>query len=301
MDTRLLAALGAVVLWSTNAYAAGLALDRMSVGWLLLVQYGTAAVLYGAVRVGRRATVSGPGRGLSGRVLGVGLVGLTGTISLQYVSFALAPIVAANVLAYGWPLLAAVWIAASRRDAPAVAGAGLAVLGFVGVALIFVDPGQSIDSAGAAPVLGYATALGSALCMTVYTLGSGRLSATVADLLLPATAFGAAAAAILVMVTGSPPPSLAGLIAAVYIGIGPMAAGYGLWTHAMSSNGAVRFAPLGYATPMLSTGLLLVGGASATGTTLTGVGFVLVCSLGVLAVDRYATTRRRASTNAFRP
>ncbi|MBA3310258.1 MAG: hypothetical protein H0U28_09405, partial [Nocardioidaceae bacterium] len=41
--TRLLAALAAVLLWSTNAYAAELALTRMSVGWLLFVQYGVAA------------------------------------------------------------------------------------------------------------------------------------------------------------------------------------------------------------------------------------------------------------------
>lgn len=44
---RRLAALGAVGLWSTNAYAAGLALDRMSVGWLLGVQFGVAALSTG--------------------------------------------------------------------------------------------------------------------------------------------------------------------------------------------------------------------------------------------------------------
>lgn len=45
----------------------------------------------------------------------VGVIGLTGTIFLQYLAFAAAPIVAANVLTYGWPLLAAVWLAATHR------------------------------------------------------------------------------------------------------------------------------------------------------------------------------------------
>lgn len=40
---RVLAALVAVGLWSTNAWAADAALARMSLGWLLLVQFGTAA------------------------------------------------------------------------------------------------------------------------------------------------------------------------------------------------------------------------------------------------------------------
>ena len=103
----MLAALGAVVLWSTNAYAAGVALAHMQVEWLLLVQYGSAAVVVLAVRLvahrNSRRRTAGP-RGVAGAgpwVLVVGVVGLTGTIFLQYTAFALAPIVAANVLAYG--------------------------------------------------------------------------------------------------------------------------------------------------------------------------------------------------------
>ncbi|TCK22066.1 DMT family transporter [Pseudonocardia endophytica] len=281
------AALGAVVLWSTNAYAAGYALERMSVGWLLLVQFGTAAVVFGVLRVRARTAQAAPGRRGPG-VVAVGLVGLTGTIVLQYVAFALAPIVAANVLAYGWPLLAAVWVAATRRDAPSLAGAGLAVLGFAGVALIFAGPGHDAGVVGDDAVAGYAAALGSALCMTFYTLGSARSAIRPADLLAPATTVGAVVAGTVVAVTGPPAPGPVGLAAAVYIGLGPMAAGYGLWTRAMSGGGAARLAPLGFATPMLSTGLLLVAGATAAVSTLAGIGLVLVCSLGVLVVHRYA-------------
>lgn len=37
----------------------------------------------------------------------VGVVGLAGTIALQYLAFATAPLVAANATAYAWPLLVA--------------------------------------------------------------------------------------------------------------------------------------------------------------------------------------------------
>ncbi|MGH3448141.1 MAG: DMT family transporter [Nocardioidaceae bacterium] len=290
-DSRRLAALAAVGLWSTNAYVAGRALEQMSVEWLLGVQFGVAALVFGILRLTqtRRApSAQRPWPGLGALALSV--IGLSGTIFLQYLAFALAPIVAANVLAYAWPLLAAVFIAVTRRTAAAGAGAALAVLGFAGVGLIFLGPGRDTTAAATAPAWGYAAALGSALCMTIYTLGSGRTSATVTGLLLPATTIGAAVAGVLIGIGEDSTPSIDALAAAAYLGLGPMAAGYGLWTHAMSGTGATRLAPLGYATPMLSTLLLLATGATATTLTIAGIGLVLVCSLGVLAIDRPSTT-----------
>ncbi|MBA3411551.1 MAG: hypothetical protein H0U15_12100 [Geodermatophilaceae bacterium] len=66
----------------------------------------------------------------------------------------------------------------------------------------------------------------------------------------------------------------------------------------MSGDGAARLAPLGYATPMLSTLLLLATGATATTSTLTGIGLVLICSLGVLALDRRTHPLRRRPHHA---
>jgi len=60
----------------------------------------------------------------------------------------------------------------------------------------------------------------------------------------------------------------------------------------MTGGGAERLSPLGYATPLLSTVLLLATGAPAAGNTVLGVGLVLACSLGVLAHDRYAPRSR---------
>lgn len=292
---RLLAAVAAVLLWSTNAYAADLALDQMSVGWLLLVQYGTAATALLVVRsvpaVRSRVGVA-PAEAEAGRprltVLLIGVVGLTGTIFLQYLAFAAAPIVAANVLAYGWPLLAAGWLAATRRSPHALLSAGFAVIGFGGVALIFTSPVHASGGGdgGSAVTWGYLAAVGSAACMATYTLGASRITTTAFGLLVPATLTGTGAAAVLTFLGDGPRPTASGVLAAVYIGLGPMAAGYALWTRAMTRGGADRLSPLGYATPLLSTVLLLVTGAPATASTLAGVGLVLACSLGVLVHAR---------------
>jgi drug/metabolite transporter (DMT)-like permease len=282
---QVLAALAAVVLWSTNAFAADEALARMSVGWLLLTQYGAAAGALLIVRtLERRRGRRTPGT-LSARIVTVGVLGLTGTILLQYLGFASAPIVAANVLSYAWPLLAAVWVAVTVRTRRSASLAGLAVLGFVGVVLIFTA--QDAVGTHSMAVWGCLAALGSALCMATFTVASARLDVPVTDLLLPATLVGTAVAAALTAANATPLPTPFGLLVAAYIGIGPMAAGYGLWTMAISRDGAERLSPIGYATPLLSTLLLLATGAPATATTLTGVGLILACSVGVLAAGSH--------------
>ena len=130
--------------------------------------------------------------------------------------------------------------------------------------------------------LGYAAALGSAACMAFFTVAAGRLTASVLDLLIPATLVGTATAGAWVMAQSSPWPAPQHWLVAIYIGIGPMAAGYALWGHAMSGSGADRLSAIGYATPLLSTTLLIATGQPAGTHTLIGVGLILVCSLGTL-------------------
>ncbi len=61
------------------------------------------------------------------------------------------------------------------------------------------------------------------------------------------------------------------------------------------ASGAERLSSLGYATPLLSTVLLLATGAPAAGTTFLGVGLVLGC--GLLSYDRCANRpSQRSST-----
>jgi drug/metabolite transporter (DMT)-like permease len=218
----------------------------------------------------------------------VGVIGLTGTIFLQYLAFATAPIVEANVVAYGWPLFAALWVALAYRSRQTLAGVPLAIIGFAGVALI-LGSGINFGSPDGA-VAGYLAALASGVCMTFYTVMSGRSRVPAETFLLPATVFGMIAALTLCL-TGFAPwlwtsASLGAWAASVYAGVGPMAGGFLLWSWAMSGEGAKRLTPLGYATPLLSTVLLLLFGEMFAAGTFFGAVLVLVCSIGVLVIDR---------------
>jgi drug/metabolite transporter (DMT)-like permease len=218
----------------------------------------------------------------------VGVIGLTGTIFLQYLAFATAPIVETNVVAYGWPLFAALWAALAYRSRQTFAGVPLAVVGFAGVALILGSGGGFGAADGG--TTGYVAALASAVCMAFYTVMSGRSRAPVDTFLLPATAFGMVIALALCL-TGFAPRAwtsagVGAWMASVYAGVGPMAGGFWLWSRAMSGGGAKRLAPLGYATPLASTVLLLLSGKTFTSGTLLGALLVLACSIGVLVMDR---------------
>lgn len=292
------AAFAAIMFWSTNALAAKFALAELGVVQVLALQFGGATVALAAPRALRLRREGGSGRENKLRpsarfrdlLVGacVGVVGLTGTIFLQYLAFATAPIVEANVVAYGWPLFAALWAAAAYRGRQTLAAVPLAVIGFAGVALILAS-GNGMGSSGGA-TSGYVAALASAVCMTFYTVMSGRVRVPMSTVLLAATVFGAACAVALCTVgvaswEWASSGSIA-WVASVYAGIGPMAGGFLLWGRAMSGNGAKTLAPLGYVTPLLSTALLLLFGETFTSGALVGALLVLVCSIGVLVLDR---------------
>lgn len=312
MHARLLAgpgaAVAAVALWSTNAYAAGEVLARTTVLQLLTVQYGSAALVLVVARwaLARcaarrrptlRAVADGPADAAGGAAttraarlapVAVGVLGLTGTIFLQYLAFDTAPLVGANVICYADGLIAALWVAAWRPSRHTLIGVPLALLGFAGVVVVLTE---GFDLGGVA--LGYLFALGSATGMAFYSLASGRLRASTFDMLIPATVVGALVAGALSLARGEAWPAFADWAGAIYIGLGPMAAGYAFWTYAMSEGRADRLIPLSYATPLLSTGLLLATGQPFTTRTLLGAALILLCSTGVLLNQWHHTRSTR--------
>jgi drug/metabolite transporter (DMT)-like permease len=292
---RVAAAFAAVALWSTNALAAKLALVELGVVQVLALQFGGATAALAALRAARSARTGGTGETVQcpslrlPYVLGgmaVGVVGLTGTISLQYLAFATAPIVEANVLAYGWPLFAAIWAAVAYRTRRTLTGVPLAMVGFAGVALI-LGFGSGFEATGGGTA-GYAAALASAACMTLYTVASGRSRVPANASLLLASTLGMVFVLVL-CAAGTAPWVWSGAgawAASVYAGVGPMAGGFLLWSVAMSGDGAKTLAPLGYATPLLSTALLLLFGETLAPGALLGSALVLVSSIGVLIMNR---------------
>ncbi|MFC5748117.1 EamA family transporter [Actinomadura rugatobispora] len=127
--------------------------------------------------------------------------------------------------------------------------------------------------------------------MAFYTVASGRLKVSSVQLLVPATVTGALLAAGITLLQDAPWPPPDAWPAALYAGVGPMAAGYSLWTYAMSRGGAERLSPIGYATPLLSTALLVLMGRPFGALTAAGAALILVSSTGVLVNDRLSHRR----------
>lgn len=286
------AALLAVVLWATNATVAAEALRSVTALQLLTLQYGAAAVTlavagaWGALRSRETWARKPNSPGWCG--LAVGMVGLTGTIFLQKVSFAFAPVFDANAISYGWPLLIAIWGVWSRGIVKGWPQLLLSVLGMAGVAMLL---GVGAEGLSLGSMVGYVCAAGSAACMAFYTVAAGRLRLRTLQVLFPAAVAGTVVAWVGSEVSGAAWPPMSGWLGSIYLGIGPMAAGYLLWTVASARGRPSVIAAIGYLTPFASTALLIVAGAPVTVLTVVGAILILACNIGVLLLSRSAGDR----------
>ncbi|MBB5855676.1 DMT family transporter [Amycolatopsis umgeniensis] len=291
------AALLAVALWATNATVAAEALRSVTALQLLTLQYGAAAATlaivgaWGALRsreAARETWTRGP-NSPGWRGLTVGMVGLTGTIFLQKVSFAFAPVFDANAISYGWPLLIAVWGAWSRGITRGWPQLLLSALGMAGVVLLL---GAGAEGLSPGSLVGYVLAAGSAACMAFYTVAAGRSRLRTVRVLFPAAIAGTVVAWIGSGISGAAWPPVSEWPGSIYLGIGPMAAGYLLWTAASARGHPSVIAAIGYLTPFASTALLIVAGAPVTALTVVGAILILACNIGVLLLSRNPEAER---------
>ena len=280
MNYSVAAALTAVLFWSTNALAAKYGLADLKVSELLTIQFSAAAITLIFLHIVRNRDLLIFSGLPPFKHIAKALVGLVGTIILQYIAFGIGNILKANVIAYSWPLIVAVWAAIVLHNLIGFIGIGLALIGFYGVVMIMATKEnlnfleQGIDPGGA-------VAFASALCMAFYTVSSSNIRMT-EKLLIPVTLIGAVSCFIFAHFQSSCWPEINYWGIAAYIGVGPMATGFFLWSYAMSGDGAKIIAPIGYATPLLSTVLLLISGEDYTQRTMYGILLILSCSIGVL-------------------
>ncbi|MGY6655447.1 DMT family transporter [Amycolatopsis sp. TRM77291] len=291
----------AVMAWATNAVVASNALASMNATQFLALEFAAASVVLAVVGL-----VQGSGiveEGDCGRMVSargvrlrlrlrpapfvVGVIGVVGTAGLQVMAFTYAPVVKANLLAYSWPLLVALWcVFTTRMSRPwlylAVVGSGLVGVWFM------LDRSAATD-VGNNAALGYLFAAGSALCMACYTIAAGRMRLPIVGSLLPAVATGAGVFLVIALAASMPWPQWEDLLQPIYIGSVPMAAGYILWTFANARGQPVWIATLGYLTPAISTVALVVIGTQTalSASELVGIGLVLGCT----AVTGYLTLR----------
>jgi len=194
----------------------------------------------------------------------VGIYGLFGFHFLLFMALRNAPAVEANLINYLWPLGMVVMAPWFLKDVSLQAHHIVAALiGFAGAAMAILGRGASGLSAQGFHA-GYLIALASAFVWASYSLLTRRLPA------FPTAAVGGFAAAsgllsLLCHLVLEPAVALSGqdLLLIAILGLGPLGGAFFLWDAAIKRGDARRIGLLAFATPILSTALLLLSTGQA--------------------------------------
>ncbi len=266
-----LMALAALALWSTLA---ALAVRLRHVPPFLLV--GLALTIGGLAGAGRITR-----RGLTPKVVLLGIYGLFAYHFCLFMALRLAPPVEANLLNYLWPLLIVLlspWFLAGKLSARHVAGA---LLGFAGAALLIAH------GAGGAALswAGYGFAAAAAVIWATYSLMTKRLggvpTSAVAVFCLAAGALSLACHALFEPAGGIAAADVPWIVAA---GLGPMGAAFYLWDRALKDGDPRAIGTLAYLTPLFSTLLLAACGLGRLTLAAAAAGALIVGGAAVGAI-----------------
>lgn len=201
-------------------------------------------------------------------VWAVGLGGLFGYHALYFLAIKTAPPVEASLICYLWPLLIVLFSAL-------LAGEKLAWFHLVGVGTGLAGTVLIVGAKGVAPsaayIVGYAAALGCAIVWSLYSVLSRRVARDV-----PTDAVGGfcGATALLALIchlafeTTVWPASAAEWLAVLALGLGPVGAAFFLWDHGVKQGDIKTLGVAAYATPLLSTLILLATGQGSHSWTL---------------------------------
>ena len=206
-----------------------------------------------------------------------GVAGLFGFHAFYFAALAWAPPAEANLINYLWPLLIVLFSA----TLPGMALNRWHVLGVAcGVAgcVLLLGGGAGLTAA-AAP--GYLMALGSAVTWAVYSVLARRLAAVPTGAVVGFCAATAVLAALCHLgFETTVTPDFAVLLTVLVLGIGPVGAAFFLWDFGMKRGDPRLLGTLAYATPVVSTLLLVAGGyASLTPAVLGAAGLVALGGL----------------------
>jgi drug/metabolite transporter (DMT)-like permease len=201
--------------------------------------------------------------------LALGIYGLFGYHALYFAALSLAPPAEAHLIASLWALLTVLFsglLPGARLRARHVLAA---VLGLVAAVILVWD---QLDLAHGAPArqLGFALAFACALVWSSYSVAS-RLVADVPSESLTVSCLAAATLALafsLALEAWTWPAGARSWAALIGLGVGPAGAAFFLWDIGMKHGDVPLLGVLSYASPILSTALLVALGYAAAAWTL---------------------------------
>jgi drug/metabolite transporter (DMT)-like permease len=222
----------------------------------------------------------------------VGVGGLFGYHALYFLALRLAPPAEAGLVNYLWPLLIVLLsslLPGERLAAHHVIGA---VLGFAGTALLFA--GNSATQFDPASIPGFIAAFVAAFIWAGYSVMSRRLAAVPTDAVAGFCLATAALAAIvhLAIETTVWPATPLQWSAIAALGIGPVGLAFYAWDIGMKRGDIRILGAASYATPLVSTLVLVVCGFARPSTTL-ALAALLIAGGGLIAAKDMMVKRRR--------
>jgi drug/metabolite transporter (DMT)-like permease len=245
-----LAALGAIVLWSSLASLASL-IPNVPV----FLKTGVG-LLIGSVIALPLARFQIKQLAVKPKILLLGVYGLFGYHAALFVALSTSPSVQANLVNYLWPLLivllAPLFSKKVKLNLRVVIGG---LMGFIGASLAILS-GSSSDGLFYS---GYLFAFMAAVIWSTYSLATNRIG----SFPTPAVGLFALVSGILsiamhfVFETQVSLSSFDWMIL-VLLGLGPLGAAFYLWDYAIKRSNPQEIGLLSFLTPLLSTGFLLV-------------------------------------------
>jgi len=268
-----LAAIGAVLLWASLA-ALGVTLGNipplLMTGIGLLIGSLIALPLSG-FRL-RKLLVPK-------KTLFIGIYGLLGFHLALFAALQLAPAVQANLLNYLWPLLLVLLAPLFGRTQLRLSHVLAGLLGFAGAAIAILSSGG--DGAKPEYLLGYVFAIAAAVIWATYSLMSSRLG-ELSSYSVGSYAFVSGVLAIALHFSFESRVDLEAtdLVLLVIMGLGPLGGAFYLWDYALKNANPQRAGIISFATPVLSTTLLLlVSGQALTLEILLAAALIIIAAV----------------------
>jgi len=227
-----------------------------------------------------------------GRVWLLGVGGLFGYHALYFAALQLAPPAEANLVNYLWPLLIVLLSAPLAGEQLGWAHLVGALLGLAGVALLALGRGVSFSGSYA---LGYALALGCAFTWSLYSVLSRRFGETPTDAIASFCTVSAVLSLVChVLFEHTAWPASAGAwLAVLALGLGPAGTAFYLWDHAVKRGDIRALGALSYATPILSTALLILCGLAEPTIALLLAALLVTAGAGLASRELWSPSRRR--------
>ncbi len=264
----------AILLWSSLA-ALAVVTRRLPPFETLTLSFGIAFAAGIAILAARRRLLR---LRQPGRAWGLGFAGIFAYHALYFIALDHAPAAEASLINYLWPLLIVLFSAFLPGERLRLRHVLGAALGLAGTALIVLAAARTgAEPAGRGAMLGYACAFAAAFAWAGYSVANRTLRAVPSELIVGIGGLVALAAS---LVHGLAEPNIVprGVewAALTGLGLGPVGLAFFFWDHATKHGDLALLGTLSYATPLLSTGLLVVCGAAHAGGTLAAAAALVV-------------------------